>query len=457
MKHDCWNGRPRSALARVLPGALVAMLAVPACEDDPLPREQVTLTYYRHDDVAVGLADMEAIARYEKANPHVKIEVKPLGYNALVGLLESDLREGTLAADLLNMPPSYACGYAAHLAPLPASVATLAQAQELFLGAPLEGVTCGDKLVGLPREYNLEYGGILVNMTRYKQKLPGKSPADWKTWADVVADAQALTERDAAGKVTLAGLDFRHRAPVKHILLALILQQKGQFWNAERNGFRFDTPEARAAVQWMVDAAHTHRYLDPSGPASVTGPWSLALVQDRAAMVYVGTWGQAIAAEALKGTGRQMELGYFSHPPFFGDQHIFVQNSGWSLVVPQNSPRVAAAMEFVKFMTTEAANVKEWNRLAGSISPLKVHATPEALVGDPAVSKVQPLLSLGRWVGYIPPVPLTETRDSWYNGVVAAMIGKVTAADGTESPFTAEHAALKMHQECNDSMARSRP
>jgi hypothetical protein len=53
-------------------------------------------------------------------------------------------------------------------------------------------------------------------------------------------------------------------------------------------------------------------------------------------------------------------------------------------------------------------------------------------------------------------VPLTETRDSWYNAVVAAMRGVITAPDGNEQPFTAAQAAAKMHQECNDSMDRAR-
>jgi multiple sugar transport system substrate-binding protein len=429
-----------------------------ACQDDALPEGgPVTLTYYRHDDIAVAAADTAAIARYQAAHPDVKIDVKELNYNALVGLLEAELRQGTLPADLVNMPPSYACGYADQLAPVPDEVMTTAQATASFLGPPLDGVTCRGRLVGLPREFNLEYGGILVNMTRYRAKLPGRSPADWKTWADVISDAQQLTERDAQGKVTVAGLDFRHRAPVKHILLSLILQRGGQYWSGDdRARFQFNTPQAEAAVQWMVDAALTHRYLDPEGPASVTGPWALALVQERAAMVYVGTWGHAIATAALADLGKNVELGYFAHPPFLGTEHVYVQNSGWSLVVPRSSPRAAAAMDFLKFVTTEPGNVRDWNRLAGSISPLRAHATPEALAGDPVVSKIQPLLMRGAWVGYIPPVPLTETRDSWYNSVVAAMRGKVTTAEGGEKDFTATDAAARMHQECNDSMDRAR-
>ena len=360
-----------------------------------------------------------------------------------------------MPADLVNMPPSYACGYADQLVSVPDEVMTPAQATAAFLKPPLDGVTCRGRLVGLPREFNLEYGGILVDMTRYRSKISGRTPANWKTWADVVTDAQALTERDAAGNVTVAGLDFRHRAPVKHILLSLILQKGGQYWTPDQTRFEFKTPQAEAAVQWMVDAALTHRYLDPRGPASVTGPWALALVQERAAMVYVGTWGHAIASAALKDLGKNIELAYFAHPPFEGSQHLYVQNSGWSLVVPRSSTRAAAAMDFLKWMTTDATNVRDWNRLAGSISPLQVHASAQALASDPVVSQVQPLLLQGNWVGYIPPVPLTETRDSWYNAVVAAMRGKATTAGGTEEDFDAKQAAERMHQECNASMDRA--
>jgi multiple sugar transport system substrate-binding protein len=429
--------------------AAIVLAGLAGCEDDMggAGTTPLTLTYYRHDDLAVAKADAAGLAAYRKAHPNVTFEEKILNYNALVALLESDLADGALKADLINMPPSYACGYASQLAPVPASLMSLDQAKQTFLPAPLAGVTCGETLVGLPREYNLEYGGILVNMTRYRAKIPDRSPADWKTWADVIRDAQALTERNADGKVTVAGLDFRHRAPLKHILLALILQQGGNYWNKDHTGFEFDTPETRAAIQWMVDAAHANQYLDPAGPAAVTGPWALALVDDRAAMVYTGTWGHAIAHDAAVAAGKTIELTYFRHPPFFGTEHVFVQNSGWALVVPRSSQHVEAAMDVVQFLTTDPATMRQWSELAGSISPLRSQGTAAALEVDPVRSVIQPLLEKGTWVGYIPPVPLTETRDSFYNNALKAMIGV---------ELTAAEAAARIHQECNDSMMRSR-
>jgi ABC-type glycerol-3-phosphate transport system substrate-binding protein len=150
-----------------------------------------------------------------------------------------------------------------------------------------------------------------------------------------------------------------------------------------------------------------------------------------------------------------MELAYFRHPPFAGTEQTFVQNSGWSLVVPHSSEHQETAMDVVKFLTVNPPVVAEWNRLAGSISPLREHGTAAALASDPVKSAIQPLLEKGRWVGYIPPVPLTETRDSMYINTLAAMRGKIHTA-GTEQPFSVGEAAQRIHQECNDSMARSR-
>ena len=62
------------------------------------------------------------------------------------------------------------CGFADNLADVPADVISLSDAQNTFFAAPLAGSVCGGKLKGLPTEYNLEYGGAVVNMTKYEAK-----------------------------------------------------------------------------------------------------------------------------------------------------------------------------------------------------------------------------------------------------------------------------------------------
>jgi len=435
-------------------GLAVILLVTGGCSDDapetggPMMGDKpVTLTYYRHDDVAIAAADRFAFDAYKKLHPNVTFDERVVNYNALLSLLETDFASGALKADLINMPPSYACGYTARLSPIPAGTLTGVQAGETFLAAPLAGATCGEMLMGLPREYNLEYGGILVNMKRYRAKLPDRSPANWKTWDDVLKDAKDLTEYDATGKITVAGLELRHRDPIKHILLALILQQGGTFWNADHSGFTFDTPQAIKALAWLGDLARVHKVLNVDNPPP--SRWAVALlevVEERGAMVYIGTWGHAIAREIARMQNTEVDLAYFRHPPFFGDQHLFVQNSGWSLVVPKNSENAAVALDVAKFVTTDPPTVAEWNRLAGSISPLRTQASTAALASDSIKAPIQPLLELGRWVGYIPPVPLTETRQIWFTHILSVMSGQLTP----------ELAAQTIHRETNESMARAR-
>src|SRR5688572_26683274 len=335
------SGKCLEGVARC--GLAVTLLLTGGCSDDTpatgggpmMGAQPVTLTYYRHDDVAIAAADKFAFDAYKKLHPNVTFDEQVLNYNALLARLEADFASGALKADLVNMPPSYACGYAARLTPIPATTITAQQARDTFLAAPLEGATCGEKLVGLPREYNLEYGGIMVNMKRYRAKLPDRSPANWKTWDDVLRDAKDLTEYDASGKIVVAGLELRHRDPIKHILLALILQQGGTFWKPDHSGFTFDTPQARTALKWLGDLAQVHKVLNVDNPPH--SRWAVALlevVEERGAMVYIGTWGHAIAREIAKMQNKEVELAYFKHPHCFGDQHVFVQSSGWSLVVP---------------------------------------------------------------------------------------------------------------------------
>ncbi len=94
---------------------------------------------------------------------------------------------------------------------------TLDQAQKLFYAAPIGGYVVDGKLYGLPQEFNCEYGGVLVNKTMY-EKAGLTYPPEWKTMDDVLADGKALTQRDSAGVMTVAGFDFNASDPASFSL-----------------------------------------------------------------------------------------------------------------------------------------------------------------------------------------------------------------------------------------------
>ena len=144
---------------------------------------------------------------YGPAAPFSPSLLVPVGPRQILARMLANLKNNSLDADLVRIQPSWVCSFADNLADVPTDVVTLSEAQNAFFAAPLAGSTCDGKLKGLPMEYNLEYGGVVVNVDKYQAKNPGKMPS-WTDWNAFLADASALTEYDAGGKPAANGLDI---------------------------------------------------------------------------------------------------------------------------------------------------------------------------------------------------------------------------------------------------------
>ena len=92
-------------------------------------------------------------------------------------------------------------------------------------------------------EYNLEYGGVVVNLDKYQAKFPGKTPG-WTDWGQFIAEASTLSEFDAAGKPMANGLDIAADwpEPAKHLFLSQILQRGGSYWSSTGGHVRLQHP-----------------------------------------------------------------------------------------------------------------------------------------------------------------------------------------------------------------------
>ena len=298
---------------------LLALLG--GCGDDAPPADQtLTIKYLRHDNGPYAKADDDFFATYEKANPKVDIKVTEVRYPTLTASLIADLKRDQLNYDLVIVPPSFVCGFADNILDVPADVITLDAAKSTFFEAPLAGSVCGGKLKGLPEEYNLEYGGVVVNKTKYEAKF-NKAPA-WSTWADFIKDAAALTEYQ--GDVPKAnGLDIDNGwpQPVKHIFLSLILQNGGKYWNGEGEAFdaskghtfNFTSDAAKKSLTEMVKWIATDKVMFPQQLVPSTGTFVTVRLaggsseygwkdpnQPLSLMGYAGTWALANTVGQLK-------------------------------------------------------------------------------------------------------------------------------------------------------------
>ena len=465
MNNPSWLGRGLKLLRDLCPCLLAAMLAAPACSDDEAKMADinsatapVTVTFLRHDNPNYRTADNAFFAEYMRAHPNVTIVDTTIPFNALTATLDGDLKIDQFKYDLVLIPPSWICSYVNNIMEVPADVVSVSDAQNTFFPAPLVGSTCGDKLVGLPVEYNLEYGGVVVNLDKYQAKFPGKTPG-WTDWNAFIADAAALTEYDAAGMPKANGLDIDPDwpAPVMQLLFGQILQRGGKYWGPSGDLFNFNTPEARdglaAMVSWLTvnkvmypgivptkNTGVTNRlaagatgygWSDPAKPLSVIG--------------YVGTWGVPSTVGQLP-AGSTWHYGFFALPPMVGTEHKFVSDGGWAFAVPKTSKNPKVAWDIAKSMALSPEAMRKWSAVTGALPALRANGSPAAAVGTPGLAQVQPLLEHGQYRGHIPALALQTAPGAFVTNFFAAAAGTKTIEMALADLERTANEAIMLHR-----------
>jgi multiple sugar transport system substrate-binding protein len=420
----------------------------------PSPNDPVTIEFLRHDNPNQGVADDAFITEYQNAHPNVKINATTVRYTTLGSTLLADLKNDKLTYDLVRIQPSWVCTFADNLTDVPADIVTLSEAQNTFFAAPLAGSTCGGKLKALPMEYNLEYGGVVVNIDKYMAKFH-RMPS-WDKWETFIDEAAQLTEMNN-GLPAANGLDIAPDwpQPVKHIFFSQILQRGGKYFKADGT-FDFQSDIARTSfaemVGWVRDRKVMYRSLIPDKNTFVTTRLAIGATdygwkdpsKPLSVMGYVGTWGIPSVVSQLP-AGSSARYGYFPLPPMVGSQHKFVQNSGWAVGVPKTSKNAKAAWAYVKALVLSAEAMRKWSAVTGALPALKANGTVAAAAGDPALSKIQPLLEQGQWVGYIPAGAIETVEGALVSSFFDAVDGK-PVSDALKAAETTANTALAQNR-----------
>jgi multiple sugar transport system substrate-binding protein len=129
---------------------ILGVLAVPVTAQDG-----ITLRVWRHQDDGFNTGDDAPATAYIEANPGVRITFESFDYPMYIQTLQTALPAGT-EADILKLFGTWVCGYAegGRLEPVPESVMSLAEAQEIYYAAPVTGFTCPNA-DGIPTLYGL--------------------------------------------------------------------------------------------------------------------------------------------------------------------------------------------------------------------------------------------------------------------------------------------------------------
>jgi multiple sugar transport system substrate-binding protein len=381
--------------------------AAPTAAPAPAADEEVTLRVWLHQNESF-LSGFQALAdKYMAAHPNVKIVFETFDYDTYVQTLQTALPAKT-EADIMHMFGSWVCSFAegGNLAVVPGSTIATADAEARLFAAPLGGYKCEDVLYGIPQEFNIEYGAVLLN-TRLAEELGATGYKDgWANWDEVIADAKKMAVvKD--GVMTRAGLHFTGSDGIATMFHSLILQNGGRY--LKDGVYTVDTPEGAKALELMkrlVDEG----LVDPKLFTDIDNFVGDAFFAGTAGIGLVGPW---VIPEYSGDYPEVAEATVYQPLPSAGAGADFAAASGWGLSVSANSKAQDAAWDFVKFAALDPANAAEWNLASGTLPALVENATgaqADALVGKfPYVKPLLGLLGNGEFEGRFP------DRDfAWY-------------------------------------------
>lgn len=371
--------------------------------------KEITLTMWAHQNEPWNAAYTDAIAAFEAANEGIRIRLETFPYDEFEAKVQTSLIDGEGGADIYEMWGGWALDFTPHntLMAMPDDFA--AQVQEETY-APTYGALMNDgKLYGVPLEFNIENGGLVVNLGLLEAnnlKVP-------TTWEELKSTAVAGTAHD--GNVfQVKGLDFVNWDSVPYYFLSLILQQ-GSNYLTEDGKFDVTTQEAKTAFDELAGMVTEDRVTDLEG---LTGGGDLEGYQQcyagRVMMVPRGPW---VISEGVESFG--MELGTdfdYVGMPWYTDEHKFASETGWSLAVSASCKEQEAAMKFIQYLYEDEVMLEHNIRCTQIPSKKNLAESAEYQEAMPYTKVLVDILDNAQFIGTFNTDRLKETVNDTFVG-----------------------------------------
>lgn len=130
---------------------------------DKAGKDDVTLTMWSHINEPWNAAYEDAIKEFEAQNKGIHIKLETFPYDEFESKVQTALIDGEGGADIYELWGGWALDFTPYgtLMELPEEMAEKVREENY---APTYGaLEYEDKMYGIPLEYNIEYGGMLVN------------------------------------------------------------------------------------------------------------------------------------------------------------------------------------------------------------------------------------------------------------------------------------------------------
>jgi multiple sugar transport system substrate-binding protein len=378
---------------------------------------KTNVTWWSHNTPAWVEGNIAMITKFQEANPDINIVYQYFPYEVFISKLQAGYNSGTVA-DMQQMFGTWVTDYAGFglLDPVPAPLAE--GFTDRFWEASIGALGLNGQYYGMPKEFNLENGCMLVNPAILEEAGVTELPA---TWQELIDNAVKATTYDDQGRITRAGFQFTDNDTITFLFLAMILQQGATYWADDGVHVNLQTDAAKKAWQDEIDLVTKYHVDDET---SYSGDRYIYFFQGNSAMAMRGPWVIPIGEADYP----DLEFEYVQMPVYAGTENLFAAETGWSEVVNVNAaPEVKeAAWKFIDFMA-QPDNLREWNLITYTLPSLKeMQNDPVILEAAPQLQAAFDVLPFGSWVG-----PVHNRDRFWqsvHDGFTAAVLGQMDAA-----------------------------
>ncbi|MGH7067419.1 MAG: ABC transporter substrate-binding protein [Acetobacteraceae bacterium] len=251
---------------------------------------------------------------------------------------------------------------------------------------------------------------------------PDKPPA---TWAELVADGQKLTRRDAAGKVTQWGIEIPSTGFPYWLFQGLTTANDVRLMNADGTETYFDNPKVIEALQFWVDLSRKYKIQPPGTIEWGTTPEDF--FKGKTAIMWTSTGNLTnVRKNAPFPFGVAMLPAHHGRGSPTGGGNFYLFNG-------MTGPERTAALKFVMWMTAPE-RAADWGIRTGYVAVTQAAwqtpAMEHYLAGFPAAAVARDQLQYS--------VPELSTHDNQHvtqvlnNGIQAALNGTRTPAEALQ-------------------------
>lgn len=355
--------------------------------------EPVELTFWGHQEASWNASYESIAADFMAENPNIKIKMEFFPYDQFESKVQTSLMSKEGGADIYELWGGWGIDFAptGALAPLPDDMT--AEIQEDSYAPTIGALEYDGKLYGMPMEFNIENGGLLVNNAMLNEnglEVP-------TSWDQLVTEAQKVVVMDG-DLCMVKGFDFVNWDSVPYLLTSMILSQGGQYLQ-EDGSVDLTSAEAVKAFEELHSLIVDRQVTDLEG---LTGGGEIEgyqqLFAGTALFVPRGPWTIAEGEHSF-------ELKYgedfqYVAMPWYGDNVAFAAETGWSMAVNAGSAEQEAAFKFLQYFYRDDVMMKH-NVNCGMIPCKKAVAQDPALLEQmPYAEPLVGILDKAQFIGH---------------------------------------------------------